>query len=120
MIAILFLFLVSMIPIMGVWLCIQVFRWLVKRSTGAEVQITPDNYFDMYRNMKTVWHHDPLDYSAGTQADRRKSKHNPHFERIMDKDNAQRLASARQRISEQTIDDSQEVVELASLLNNKS
>lgn len=120
MIAILFLFVVSMIPVACVWFCIQVFRWMVKRSTGAEVQITPDSYFEMYRNMKTVWHHAPLDYSAEGQGERRKSKHNPRFERLMEQDNAQRLALAQERIADPIHDDSQEVVELASLLRKEN
>lgn len=120
MIAILFLFLVAMIPVLGVWLCIQLFRWLVKRYTGAEVQITPDNYFEVYRNMKTVWHHDPLNFEADGQGKARKSKHNPHFERLIERDNAQGLVIAQERIAENYDDTVQEPVLLASLLKDET
>ena len=117
MIAILFLFIVAMIPVACVWLCIQAFRWLMKRKTGAEVQITPDNYFHIYRNIKVLWHHNPLDYEAEGQRKARKPKHNPHYERLIEQENAQRLDMARQRIREvEEVDTDHEPVQLGSLL----
>ncbi len=117
MIAILFLFVVAMIPVAGVWLCIQAFRWLMKHNTGAEVQITPDNYFNMYRNMKTVWHHDPLNYEADSQHKTRKSKHTPHYDRLIEQDK-QRLAEAQYRMAD--VVDEQEHMQLVSLLESKN
>ncbi|MEO1646171.1 MAG: hypothetical protein AAFR67_13355, partial [Chloroflexota bacterium] len=75
--ALLFLLAISSIPIIGVWLCIQLFRFIMKRTTGADVYISPDGYFHMYRKMKTLWDKDPLDYDADDTPVRRKRKHTP-------------------------------------------
>ena len=116
--ALLFLLTISTIPVIGVWACIQLFRIIMKRTTGADIYISPDGYFHMYRKMKTLWDKDPLAYDADDTPIRRKRKHTPHYDRLIDQ---QEISKASERLQAPPLQEktkSAEPVPLAELLEN--
>lgn len=120
--ALFFLLAISTIPIIGVWLCIQLFRFIMKRTTGADVYISPDGYFHMYRKMKTLWDKDPLDYDADDMPMPRKRKHTPHYDRLAGQLEQHEVAEASERLQVPTLQEQSaptEPVPLATLLERK-
>lgn len=120
MLAFLFLMGLALIPVVMVWAIIQLFRWIMKKTTGQDIYITPDRHFEMYRKMKILWDYDPLDYSDTAQRKPRKTKETPHYDRLMAQN--QQVAQASERLSQskpQAIPDPETPAQLSDLLDIK-